>query len=79
MVAIVVFHVLIVLLGLGIVSRVVPAESVSNVLGYVHKTIGITTPRAEQTRTVALVWLGSLLIIVDGCLFLLVFIASSSK
>jgi hypothetical protein len=79
MVAIVVFHVLIVLLGLGIVSRVVPVESVSNVLSYVHKSIGITTPRAEQTRTIALVWLGSLLIMVDGCLFLLVFLAWSSR
>jgi hypothetical protein len=77
MVAIVIFHVLMILLGLGIVSRVVPVESVRNGLGYVHKAIGITMPRAEQTRTVALVWIVSILIGVDGCLLLLVFLASS--
>jgi hypothetical protein len=70
----VVFHVLMLLLAIGIVSRVVPAEVISNLLGYLHKTIGITTPRAEQVRTIALIWLGSVIVIVDGCLLLLVFI-----
>ncbi|HEY4840867.1 MAG TPA: hypothetical protein VIH78_02820 [Terriglobales bacterium] len=77
MVAIVIFHVLMILLGLGIVSRVVPVESVRNGLSYVHKAFGITMPRAEQTRTIALVWIVSILIGVDGCLLLLVFLASS--
>ena len=79
MIAIVVFRVLMILLGLGIVSRVVPVASVSNGLSYVHKAIGITMPRAEQTRTIALVWIGSILIGLDGCLLLLVFLASSSN
>lgn len=79
MAVIVVFHVLMILLGLGIISRLVPLESVANALSYVHKAIGITTPQDEQTRTIALVWIGSLLIIIDGCLLLLVFLASSSK
>ena len=70
----VVFHVLTLLLGIGIVTRVVPVEVVSNMLGYLHKTIGITTPRSEQVRTIALIWLGSVIVIVDGCLLLLVFI-----
>jgi hypothetical protein len=77
MVAIVIFHVLMILLGLGIVSRVVPVESVRNGLSYVHKAIGITMPRAEQTRTIALIWIVSILIGVDGCVLLLVFLASS--
>jgi hypothetical protein len=77
MAAIVVFHVLIILLGVGIITRVVPTESVANVLSYVHKTIGITTPPMAQARRIALVWIGSILIIADGCLLLLVFIASS--
>ena len=79
MVSIVAFHVLMLLLGLGIVSRVVPSERVSNMLGYLHKAIGITTPFPEQVRTVALIWIGSTVIIVDGCLFLLVFITSLSN
>jgi len=78
-VGIVAFHVLMLLLGLGIVSRVVPSERVSNMLGYLHKAIGITTPFPEQVRTVALIWIGAAIIIVDGCLFLLVFITSLSK
>jgi hypothetical protein len=79
MVAIVVFHVVMLLLGLGVGSRVVPTELVSNMLGYLHKTIGITTPSLEQVRTVALIWIGSTIIIVDGFLFLLVFITSLSN
>jgi hypothetical protein len=79
MVIIVVFHVFMLLVGLGIVSRVVPAQLVSNMLGYLHKTIGITTPSPEQVRLVALIWIGSAIIIVDGCLFLLLFITNFSK
>ena len=79
MVAIVVFHVVMLLLGLGVGSRVVPTELVSNMLGYLHKTIGITTPSLEQVRTVALIWIGSTIIIVDGFLFLLVFITKLSN
>jgi hypothetical protein len=78
MVAIVVFHVVMLLLGLGIGSRVVSTELVSNMLGYLHKTIGITTPSLKQVRTVALIWIGSTIIIVDGFLFLLVFITKLS-
>jgi hypothetical protein len=79
MVAIVVFHVVMLLLGLGIGSRVVSTELVSNMLGYLHKTIGITTPSLKQVRTVALIWIGSTIIIVDGFLFLLVFITKLSN
>ena len=79
MVGIVVFHALMLLLGLGIVSRAVPAVLVGDLLGYLHKAIGITTPSLEQVRTVALIWIGSTIIIVDGCLFLLVFITSLSN
>jgi hypothetical protein len=79
MVGIVAFHVVMFLLGLGIVSRVASSERVGYMLGYLHKAIGITAPFPEQVRTVALIWIGSTVIIVDGCLFLLVFIASLSK
>lgn len=79
MVAIGLFHVLMIVLAGGIISRHVPLETVGNVLGYVHKTIGITMPPSQQIRMIALVWIGSMLVIVDGCLLLLVFIASSSN
>jgi hypothetical protein len=79
MAGIVVFHVLMLLVGLGIGSRVVPENVVRNMLGYLHGTIGITAPSVEQARTIALVWIGAVVIIVDGCLFVLVWITSMSS
>lgn len=74
MVSVIVFHVVALLLGLGIVARFVPAQRIADALGYLHNTIGITTPPLDQVRMIALIWLGSTVIIVDGCLLLLVFI-----
>jgi hypothetical protein len=79
MVIIVVLHVLVLLVGLGIVSRVIPTQLVTDVLGYLHKAIGITTPSSEQVRMVGLIWIGSVIVIVDGCLSLLVLITSFSN
>ena len=73
------FHVLMFLLGLGIVRRIVPSRIVSNLLGYVHNMIGITTPSLEQVRMVALIWIVSVIVIVDGCLFLLLFLTKLSN
>jgi hypothetical protein len=73
MAAIVVFHILLFLLGLGVVTRSVPTSRVGSTLGYLHNAIGITTPSAGQVRMVALIWIGSILVMIDGCLFLLVF------
>jgi hypothetical protein len=75
MVGLVVFHVLMLLLGLAIGSRVAPVELLSDMLGYLHSTIGITPPPLEQVRKITLIWIGSIIIIVDGCLGLLLFIA----
>jgi hypothetical protein len=79
MVLIVIFHVLMLLVGLGIVSRVIPTQLVSDMLGYLHKTIGITTPSSEQVRMVGVIWIGSVIVIVDGCLCLLVLITNFSN
>ncbi|MBZ5665434.1 MAG: hypothetical protein LAO30_12600 [Acidobacteriia bacterium] len=76
MIGIVAFHILMLLLCLGIATRIVPAQRISDLLGYLHTTIGITTPRLEQVRMIALIWIGSTVLIVDGCLLLLLFIAS---
>ena len=75
MVGIVVFHVVLLLLGLGILSRVVPLEVVGDALGYLHTTIGITTPPAGQVRMIALIWIGSTIVIADGCVLLMLLIA----
>ena len=79
MVIVVTFHVLMLLLVVGIVSRAIPEALVSGLIGYLHSTIGITVPQATQVRAITLVWIGSLVAVVDGCLFLLFFITTSSS
>jgi hypothetical protein len=74
MIGIIVFHAVLLLLGLGIVSRVVPLEVVSDALGYLHTTIGITTPPTRQVRMFALIWVGSCVVIADGCVLLMLLI-----
>jgi hypothetical protein len=68
---IIAFHVIILFVAVAIASPLVPSGRVANALAYLHKSIGITTPPLQQVRTVALVWIGCLVVIVDGCLFLL--------
>ncbi|MGB8011084.1 MAG: hypothetical protein WCF68_05690 [Terriglobales bacterium] len=79
MIGIVVFHVGMVLLGLGIGLRVIPTPLVSTMLGYLHNTIGITTPPQEKARMFALLWIGSTIVIVDGCIAMLLLIVWLSK
>ena len=78
MVGIIVFHILMLLLGASIATGIVGIERIGSTLGYLHKSIGISTPSSQQVRTVALIWVGSAVVIVDGCLFLLLFITSMS-
>jgi hypothetical protein len=79
MVGIIAFHVLMLALGIVIATRLVSLQVIGHLLGYLHKSIGITTPATEQVRTVALIWIGSLIVMVDGCLFLLLFITRMSS
>jgi len=73
MIGIVLFNVVMLLLCGIVGSRIVPASLVSAVLDWLHNTIGITSPPREKVRTVALIWMGSTIVIVDGALFMLVF------
>lgn len=76
MIGVLVFNALMILLGLAVASPLVPVNLVGDALVYLHTTIGITTPPREKVRMFALIWIASLLVIVDGLLFLLVFITS---
>jgi hypothetical protein len=76
MTGILAFHVLMLLLGVGIATKVIPPQRISDMLGYLHTTIGITMPSAKQVPMIALTWVGSTVVIVDGCLLLLLLIAS---
>lgn len=73
------FNVLMGLAALGIASRVVPANAFSGFISALHNTIGITVPSAEKVRMVALIWLASVVAIVDGLLLLLVVLTTQLK
>jgi hypothetical protein len=79
MIGIVAFHVVMLAVGLAIGTHVMSPQRVSGLLGYLHKSIGITMPTAEQVRIVALIWIASAVIMVDGFLFLLLFITRMSR
>jgi hypothetical protein len=78
MVGLIIFHILMLAIGLGVASRIIPPPLVVTVLGYLHKSIGISTPTSVQVRMVALIWIGCLVVIVDGFLFVLLFITHMS-
>jgi len=78
MAIIIAFHVLMLLFALGIATQLIPVHLVGNFLGYVHNTIGITTPPLEKVRTIGLIWIAAFIVIVDGCIFLLVTITRLS-
>ena len=79
MTGLIAFHLVMVLLALGIATRVVPGKIMGDALGYLHTTIGITTPRPEQVKMIALIWLGATVVIVDGCVLLLLVIATALR
>lgn len=74
MIGIIIFHAVLLLLALGIAGRAVSVETVGNALGYLHTTIGITTPPTRQVRMFALIWIGSTIVIADGCVLLMLLI-----
>jgi hypothetical protein len=70
----IIFNILMILGGVGIATGVVPAALVAGTISVLHKIIGITTPPPNQLRVVALIWIGSVIVIVDGMLALTVFL-----
>ena len=75
MIAIVAVNIVMVALALGIAARIVPARMFGGMVSVLHKTIGITLPSPEKERAVALIWVVSMILLGDGMLFLLLFIA----
>jgi hypothetical protein len=78
LITLIAFHIVAVSLGVGIVCRMVPAQFVADMIGYLHNAIGITTPSHEQVRMAALIWIGSVIFIVDGILLFFVLVTSMS-
>jgi hypothetical protein len=79
MIGLLIFNAVMILLGAGIASQVVPATLLGDSLRVLHVTFGITTPPPEKVRTIALIWIGALTLLADGLLFMLVYLASQLK
>jgi len=74
MAALVFFNALMVLVGAGIGSQVVPTKFFRGLLTMLHNTVGITTPSPDKERMVAVIWIATVTLIVDGMVFLLLFL-----
>ena len=74
MTGLVVSNVLMIALAAAVASGLVPASRISSMLEWLHGIIGITPPAPEKSRMFALVWIGSMIVIVDGLLALLMFL-----
>jgi hypothetical protein len=72
MIGIVVFNILMLALALAVGAGIVQASHSSIMLEWLHSIIGITPPPREKAPLFALLWIGSMTVLVDGLLFLLV-------
>lgn len=70
MVFVAVFTLVMALLGCGIATGWVPIKFLTNLVNDLHCTIGITTPDPKQVRMAVLLWIISMVIIVDGMFIL---------
>jgi len=57
-----------------IAAQILPSRMYTDALTILHNTIGISPPTEQNARMVALLWIGSLLLITDVLLFMLVFL-----
>jgi hypothetical protein len=76
MTGVIIFNVFILAVGAGIASGIIPAKLILPLLSGLHNTVGVTMPTPDKVRMVALIWLAFVLAIVDGAVFLFVFLAS---
>lgn len=76
MVGLLIFNLVMALAGVAVATQVVPTRRLEGMIYYLHGIIGITAPAPDKVKIVALVWMATVLVIVDGFLFLLVFLAS---
>jgi hypothetical protein len=59
------FNVLMVVLAAAVAKRFIPVGFLTSFIAGLHYTIGISTPSQDQVRRAVLVWIASILIIVD--------------
>ena len=76
MIGLLAFNALMIGLAIAVATGVLRSARVNTMLGWLHGIIGITAPGLEKTRLVALIWIGSMIVMVDGLAALLVFLTS---
>jgi len=59
------FNGLMIVLAVAVAKKLVPLGFLSSFLSGLHYTIGISTPTQEQVRRAVLVWIASVVVIVD--------------
>ena len=59
------FNAAMLLLAAGVLARVLPVRFLTGLLTGLHYTIGISTPTPEQVRRAVIVWIVSVVVIVD--------------
>lgn len=74
MIGFIIFNIVMLILGFLVKARLVSASRTSIMLDWLHGIIGITPPAPEKAPVFALIWIASLALLVDGLLFLLVFL-----
>lgn len=74
MTALLVLNAVMILLGVGIGTRIIPPTVYSGLLQALHITVGITTPPADKIWQIALIWLACITILADGLLSLFFFL-----
>jgi hypothetical protein len=70
MLYIIAFNVLMIVIVVGAIKRVLPIDFLTNLITGLHYTIGITVPPPDQVRRAAIVWIVSVVIIIDVLLAL---------
>ncbi|MGA2005070.1 MAG: hypothetical protein ABSG70_16915 [Terriglobales bacterium] len=73
MIGLIVFNVVMLLLCVAAGSRIMPMNLISIIVEGWHNTIGITSPGSDKMRMVAVIWIASTAVLVDGVLFMLVY------
>jgi hypothetical protein len=76
MTGIVLFNVLTIALAVAVGFGLVSTARVSSMLEWLHAIIGITPPEAAHARIFAVVWIASTIVLVDGMLFMLVYLTT---
>jgi hypothetical protein len=61
----VVFNAVMVLVGAGVVAKVISVQFLRGLVTALHYTIGISTPSQDQVRRAVIIWIVSVVLIVD--------------